>query len=66
MTCETLSHFTESDLEKTFARYRDDCETHYALRWIFVHLLEHDAEHKGQIMMIKRLIRNSSYAFGNT
>jgi hypothetical protein len=32
MTCETLSHFTESDLEKTFARYRDDCETHYALR----------------------------------
>ncbi len=60
MTRKTLSEFTDDDLEKTFARRREDRETHYSLRWIFVHLLEHDAEHKGQIMMIKRLLRSGS------
>ena len=48
---------TDDDLEKTFVRVREDRETHYSLRWIFVHLLEHEAEHKGQIMMIKRLLK---------
>lgn len=57
MTRETLAKMTDADLDKTFVRVRDDRETHYSLRWIFVHLLEHDAEHKGQIMMIKRLVR---------
>lgn len=57
MTRETLATFTDEDLEKTFVRTREDSETHYSLRWIFVHLLQHDAEHQGQIMMIKRLLR---------
>ena len=56
MTRQTLSKFTDEDLEKTFVRHREDRETHYSLRWIFVHLLQHDAEHQGQIMMIKRLL----------
>jgi uncharacterized damage-inducible protein DinB len=59
MTRETLSHFTETELEKTFVRYCEDRETHYSLGWIFLHLLEHEAEHKGQMKMIKRLIRNA-------
>jgi uncharacterized damage-inducible protein DinB len=57
MTRNTLSKFTDGDIEKLFARKREDKETYYSLRWIFVHLLQHDAEHQGQIMMIKRLVR---------
>lgn len=57
MTLETLAKLTDDDLEKTFVRVREDRETHYSLRWIFVHLLEQDAEHKGQMMMIKRLVK---------
>lgn len=60
LTQETLLNFTDKDVEKTFVRHREDGEIHYSLRWIFVHLLEHDAEHKGQMMMIKRLIRNKA------
>lgn len=60
LTRETLLNFTDADLEKTFVRRFEDSEKHYSLRWIFVHLLEHDAEHKGQMMMIKRLIRNKA------
>jgi uncharacterized damage-inducible protein DinB len=56
MTRETLSKFTDNDLEKTFVRQVENGERHYSLRWIFVHLLEHDAEHKGQMLMIKRLV----------
>ncbi len=59
MTLETLAKLTVEDLEKTFVRVREDGETHYSLRWIFVHLLEHEAEHKGQMMMIKRIIKNA-------
>ncbi|MBX7172845.1 MAG: DinB family protein [Pyrinomonadaceae bacterium] len=59
MTLETLAKFTDADLKRTFVRMLQDRETHYSLRWIFVHLLEHDAEHKGQILMIKRLLRKN-------
>lgn len=59
MTLEILAKFTDSDLEKSFVRVREDRETHYSLRWILVHLLEHDAEHKGQMLMIKRLLKRN-------
>ncbi len=58
MTRETLSELTDEHLEKLFIRKYQDKESHVSLRWIFTHLLEHDAEHKGQILMIKRLLRN--------
>ena len=56
MTLETLAKFSDSDLEKTFVRRREDKESHFALRWILHHLIDHEATHKGQILMIKRLI----------
>jgi uncharacterized damage-inducible protein DinB len=58
MTRETLKQFTAEDLDKTFVRRGEDRETNYSLRWIFTHLLQHDAEHQGQIMMIKRLLKS--------
>jgi uncharacterized damage-inducible protein DinB len=60
MTRESLAGLTDDDLKSTFVRRREDRETHYSLRWIFIHLLQHDAEHQGQMMMIKRLIRAQS------
>ena len=58
LTRETLTRLTDDDLEKTFVRVWENGETHYSLRWILVHLLEYDAEHKGQILMIKRLVQS--------
>jgi uncharacterized damage-inducible protein DinB len=57
LTQKTLAKFTDDDLEKTFVRQVENGERHYSLRWIFIHLLEHDAEHKGQMLMIKRLLK---------
>lgn len=57
LTRDTLSKLTDDDLEKLFARKREDRESHYSLRWIFTHLLQHDAEHQRQMLMLKRLIR---------
>ena len=60
LTLQVLAQFTDDDLEQTFIRRREDLESHYTLRWIFVHLIEHEATHKGQIAMLKRLLQKSS------
>lgn len=57
MTLKTLSSFNETDVDRFFLR--QDLNREYSLRWILVHLLEHEAEHKGQILMIKRLIKEN-------
>jgi uncharacterized damage-inducible protein DinB len=57
MTRESLAEFTDDDLEKLFIRKREDRETHLSLRFIFKHLLDHEGTHKGQILLIKRLIQ---------
>jgi len=56
---KVLAQFNDDALEKTFVRKREDRESHYSLRWILLHLIEHEATHKGQIMMLKRLLRES-------
>ena len=54
-TQTTLASFTDSDLERIFSIERDG-ETHErSLRWILHHLIDHEAQHKGQILMLKRL-----------
>ncbi len=60
LTRERLSKFNDDDLEHLFIRKSKDKESHYSLRWIFTHLLDHEGTHKGQILMIKRLIRLSN------
>lgn len=55
-THATLAAFTDADLERIFTRERRG-ETHeHNLRWILHHLIDHEAQHKGQILMLKRLI----------
>jgi uncharacterized damage-inducible protein DinB len=54
-THETLAAFSDSDLERIFSIERGG-ETHErSLRWILHHLIDHEAQHKGQILMLKRL-----------
>ena len=55
-THQTLASFKDSDLERIFSIERGG-ETHdRSLRWILHHLIDHEAQHKGQILMLKRLI----------
>lgn len=59
LTKEVLANFTDEDLVKVFY-YETSWSNgkHEAnLRWILHHLIDHEAHHKGQISMIKRLIR---------
>jgi uncharacterized damage-inducible protein DinB len=52
----TLAAFKDSDLERIFSIERGG-ETHErSLRWILHHLIDHEAQHKGQILTLKRLL----------
>jgi uncharacterized damage-inducible protein DinB len=54
-TGETLASFNDADLERISSIERGG-ETHErSLRWILHHLIDHEAQHKGQILMLKRL-----------
>lgn len=57
MSGEILAKLTDDDLERIFAYERDDKRVEASLRWIFYQLIEHEATHKGQISMLKRLLR---------
>ncbi len=59
LTLETLKNFADSDLDRYFVRERPDGRiTEKSLRWILHHLIDHEAQHKGQILMLKRLLQN--------
>jgi uncharacterized damage-inducible protein DinB len=54
-TYEILSRFNDSDLERIFSFERRGETIEPSLRWILHHLIDHEAQHKGQILMLKRL-----------
>jgi uncharacterized damage-inducible protein DinB len=54
-THETLAAFKDSDLERVFSFERRGETIEPSLRWILHHLIDHEAQHKGQILMLKRL-----------
>ncbi len=56
---EILARLTDEDLERFFGFERSGGKFEVSLRWIIIHLIEHEATHKGQIMMLKRLMRES-------
>jgi uncharacterized damage-inducible protein DinB len=56
---EILARFSDADLERFFGFERDGRRIEVTLRWVLIHLLEHEATHKGQITMLKRLMRES-------
>lgn len=64
LTREKLKEFSDADLEKYFDWTKDDgTKTGKPLRWILHHLIDHEAQHKGQILMIKRLLREKNKPF---
>lgn len=55
---EVLKNFTDEDLDRFYGwNKKDGSRTEVTLRWILHHLIDHEAQHKGQILMLKRLLR---------
>ena len=59
MSREILAKFTNDDLEKLFGYERNGKRVEVSLRWVLIHLIELEATHKGQIAMLKRLLREN-------
>lgn len=58
---EILAKFPDEDLDKFFHGTRSDGrEFEASLRWIFVHLIDHESVHRGQISMLKRILRENA------
>ena len=57
---EILAKLTDGDLEKIFSYELDGKRVEASLRWIFCQLIDHEANHKGQISMMKRLLREAA------
>lgn len=58
---ETLKKLTDEDLDRYFGWDKQDgTRIEKTLRWILHHLIDHEAQHKGQILMLKRLLREAS------
>lgn len=55
-TREVLVKFADDDLDRVFTFERDGNTSDLNLRWILHHLIDHEAQHKGQILMLKRLL----------
>jgi uncharacterized damage-inducible protein DinB len=55
-TRELLASFNDDDLERIFSYERRGANHEQSLRWILHHLIDHEAQHKGQILMLKRLM----------
>ena len=54
-TRELLASFSDDDLERIVS-YQGRGKQERSLRWILHHLIDHEAQHKGQILMLKRLL----------
>jgi uncharacterized damage-inducible protein DinB len=57
---ETLSGFSDDDLDTTVPFERHNPRFESSLRWILHHLTDHEANHRGQNSMMKRLMREPS------
>lgn len=58
-TRDLLASFTDDDLNRMFSRSKRGVKSEHSLRWILHHLIDHEAHHKGQILMLKRLLADS-------
>ena len=61
---DTLSQFTDEDMDQVvvFEQHLNHLES--TLRWVLNRLIDHEANHKGQKALIKRLIRNGESPVG--
>lgn len=55
-TRDVLFSCSDKDLDRSFTFERNGKATEYNLRWILHHLVDHESQHKGQILMLKRLM----------
>jgi uncharacterized damage-inducible protein DinB len=55
-TRDVLFSFNDKDLDRIIHYERQDKPTEHNLRWILHHLVDHEAQHKGQILMLKRIM----------
>lgn len=55
-TRDVLFSYNDKDLERIIIFERHDKPTEHNLRWILHHLIDHEAQHKGQILMLKRMM----------
>ena len=55
-TRDVLFSYNDKDLERIITFERRGQATEYNLRYILHHLIDHEAQHKGQIFMLKRLM----------
>lgn len=61
-TRELLKNYTDGDLDKVYIREYNDVRTEITLRSILHRLIDHEAHHRGQMSMIKRMIRGGEMA----
>ena len=54
-TRDLLYTYNDKDLDRIITVDRRGENHEYNLRWILHHLIDHEAQHKGQILMLKRL-----------
>ena len=59
-TKETLSNYSDRDLDAVFTNDAHPAGFQGNLRWILHRLTDHEANHKGQIAMMKRMMRVTS------
>ena len=55
-TRKDLALLTDNDLDRLVSFERRGKTTEVSLRWVLHHLMDHEAQHKGQILMLKRLL----------
>jgi uncharacterized damage-inducible protein DinB len=58
-----LSSLTDAGLENVYSYTRGSTTMEASLRWILHHLVDHEAQHKGQILMLKRLMSGKTEDF---
>ena len=56
MSKELFASFSDEDLDKVFEKELPTRTIKHSLRWILHHLIDHEAQHKGQIFMLKRML----------
>lgn len=62
MTGELLAEKTDADLEALHLRDDYGEPTEFSLRSLLLRMIDHEAHHRGQIAMIKRLLRGGETA----
>ncbi|HEV2705897.1 MAG TPA: DinB family protein [Pyrinomonadaceae bacterium] len=54
-TRRALARYTDADLDMLRTHTNDERTLEFTLRWLLHHLIDHEAQHKGQVMMLKRI-----------